>query len=139
MAFYKKEKHKGKWYPRAITKGRPYTTDNVAERLSLMSTVSRGDTYAVLANLGGVLADMMSMGRSVRLMGVGTFYCTCQSNGQGVDTPEEVSASQITAVKVRFIPEYSRGQTGKVTSRTLVDPRMEWMDVDDVLKDSAVK
>ena len=75
MAFYKKQKQKGKWHPRAITKGRPYTTDDVAARLSLISTVSRGDTYAVLANLGDVLADMMSTGRSVRLMGVGTFYC----------------------------------------------------------------
>lgn len=70
MAFYKKQKQKGRWYPRAITKGRPYTTDDVAARLSLISTVSRGDTYAVLANLGDVLADMMSAGRSVKLMGV---------------------------------------------------------------------
>lgn len=139
MAFYKKEKHKGKWHPRAVTKGRPYTTDDVAKQLSFMSTVSRGDTYAVLANLGGVLADMMSTGRSVRLMGVGTFYCTCQSNGKGVDTPEEVTAGQITSVKVRFIPEYSRGQSGQVTSRTLVDPCMEWIDVDDVLKGNVLK
>lgn len=132
MAFYKKQKQKGKWHPRAITKGRPYTTDDVAARLSLISTVSRGDTYAVLANLGDVLADMMSTGRSVRLMGVGTFYCPCQSNGQGVDTPEEVNPGQITAVKVRFIPEYSRGQRGQVTERTLVDPSMEWIDVDEI-------
>ena len=132
MAFHKKQKQKGKWHPRAITKGRPYTTDDVAARLSLISTVSRGDTYAVLANLGDVLADMMSTGRSVRLMGVGTFYCTCQSNGQGVDTPEEVNPGQITAVKVRFIPEYSRGQRGQVTERTLVDPSMEWIDVDEI-------
>lgn len=132
MAFYRKQKQKGKWYPRAITKGRPYTTDDVAARLSLISTVSRGDTYAVLANLGDVLADMMSAGRSVCLMGVGTFYCTCQCTGQGVDTPEEVNAGQITSIKVRFIPEYSRGQRGQVTERTLVDPQMEWVDVEDI-------
>ena len=46
MAFYKKQKLNGKWYPRAITKGRTATTDDVAKRLSLISTVSPGDTYA---------------------------------------------------------------------------------------------
>ncbi|MDO4164811.1 MAG: hypothetical protein Q4D56_10580, partial [Bacteroides sp.] len=132
MAFYKKQKIRGKWYPRAMTQGRPYTTDDVAERLSLISTVSRGDTYAVLANLGDVLASMMSSGRSVKLMGIGTFYYTCCSDGNGVDTPEEVGAQQIGSVKVRFIPEYERGQRKQVTSRTLVDPHMEWIDVDEI-------
>lgn len=132
MAFYKKQKQKGKWYPRAVTKGRPYTTDDVAERLSLLSTVSRGDTYAVLANLSHVLSGMLSSGRSVRLMGIGTFYYTCQAIGQGVDTPEEVSPSQITSVKVRFIPEYTRGQSKQVTSKPLIDPHLEWIDVEDV-------
>lgn len=132
MAFYKKQKINGKWYPRALTQGDPYTTDDVAERLSLISTVSRGDTYAVLANLGDVLATMMSTGRSVRLMGIGTFYCTCSCDGTGVDTPEEVSPRQITSVKVRFIPEYERGQRKQVTGRTLVDPHLEWIDLEDI-------
>ena len=132
MAFYKKQKQKGKWYPRAVTMGRPYTTDDVAKRLALISTVSRGDTYAVLANLGDVLAGMMSSGRSVRLMGVGTFYCTCRCSGQGVDTPEEVNQGQITSVNIGFIPEYRRGQRGQVTERTLIDPYLEWVDVEEI-------
>ncbi|WP_299090012.1 HU family DNA-binding protein [Bacteroides sp. MSB163] len=132
MAFYKKQKIHGKWYPRAITKGRPATTDDVAKRLSLMSTVSPGDTYAVLVNLGEVLGELMSAGRSVRLKGVGTFYLTCQSENQGVDTPEEVSPQQITDTKVRFIPEYSRGQNNRVIERTLIDPYLEWVDFDEI-------
>lgn len=132
MAFYKKQKLNGKWHPRAVTKGQAFSTDDVAEQLSLMSTVSRGDTYAVLANLGGVLAKMMSTGRSVKLMGIGTFYYTCHSDGKGVDTPQEVGTEQITSVKVRFIPEYARGQNGQVTERTLVAPNIEWIDIDDV-------
>ena len=63
MAFYKKQKLGKKWYPRAVTGKSPFTTDDVAARLSKISTVSRGDTYAVLANLGDVLADMLSTGR----------------------------------------------------------------------------
>lgn len=133
MAFYKKIKQKGdgKWHPRAVTKGRPYTTDEVARLLSEMSTVPPGDTYAVLMKLGEVLGRLMSTGRSVKLKGVGSFYYTCRSEGTGADTPEEVSPAQITAVQIRFIPEYFRGQRGQVTERTLLSPYIEWVDADD--------
>lgn len=131
MAFYKKQKQGGKWYPRAVTKNRPFTTDDVAQKLSEMSTVTPGDTYAVLMNLGPVLAQMMAQGRSVRLKGVGTLYYTCQCIGQGVDTPEEVNPGQITAVNVRFIPEYSRTNSGQVAERTLIHHPLEWLDVDE--------
>lgn len=130
MAFYKKVKQKGddKWHPRAVTKGHPYTTDEIARLLSEMSTVTPGDTYAVLMNLGEVLGKLMSSGHSVKLKGIGTFYYTCRSEGTGVDTPEEVSPAQITAVQIRFIPEYYRRQCGQVTERTL-SPRTSngWM------------
>ena len=88
MAFYKKVKQKGddKWHPRAVTKGHPYTTDEIARLLSEMSTVTPGDTYAVLMNLGEVLGKLMSSGHSVKLKGIGTFYYTCRSEGTGVDT-----------------------------------------------------
>ena len=134
MAFFKKVKQNkdNKWHPTAITKGRPYTTDDVAQQLSVMSTVTPGDTYAVLMNLGPVLAEMMEAGRSVRLKGVGTFYLSCRSSSQGVDTPEEVSSQQITDTKVRFIPEYSREQNNRVTDRTLIDPYLEWVDFDEI-------
>ena len=137
MAFFKKVKQKidNKWHPMAVTKGRPYTADDVAQRLSVMSTVTPGDTYAVLMNLGPVLAEMMNSGRSVKLKGVGTFYYTCRSEGQGVDTPEEVSATQITSSQVRFIPEYGRNQQGKVNERTLINSNLEWVDVDKVVKE----
>ena len=50
MAFYKKRQQKinGLWYPQSITVGKPASTDEVADRLSKISTVSRADTYAVL-------------------------------------------------------------------------------------------
>ena len=70
MAFYKKFQSKlnDLWYPRAITTGIPITTDRIADKLSLQSTVTRGDTYAVLKNLGGVIADYMASGSTVKLM-----------------------------------------------------------------------
>ena len=117
MAFYRKQKQKGKWYPRAVTGKRPFTTDDVARRLSEISTVSRGDTYAVLANLGEVLADMLSTGQSVRLMGVGTFYLTCQASGQGVETPEEVSPEQIPLPRWDSFPNIPVDNAGRLPAR----------------------
>ena len=105
MAFFKKQQKKinGKWYPASYV-GKPVTTDEVADRLSKISTVSRADTYAVLKDLADVLSDYMAQGRTVKLEGLGTFYYTAAANGQGVDSPEKVTAAQITGVRIRFIP-----------------------------------
>ncbi len=94
MAFFRKiqQKINGLWYPQAVTVGKPATTDEVARRLSQMSTVSRADLYAALMDIGIVLGDIMAQGRSVKLEGLGTFYYTAVTNGKGVPTAEEVSA-----------------------------------------------
>lgn len=129
MAFFKKKKLNGKWYARAVSIGRPATTDIVADRLSRRSTVSRSDTYAVLVDLGEVVGQLLAEGRSVKLRGVGTFLLTCQMKGKGADTPEELTPDMINDAKVRFIPEYGRGQRGQITSRTMIDPDLEWIEI----------
>lgn len=58
--YYKKQKIGKKWYPRSFTAG-TYDTADVAERLSAMSTVSKGDTYAVLMGLGEMLGNMIEL------------------------------------------------------------------------------
>lgn len=128
MAFFnrKQQKINGKWYPQSITVGKPITTDQVAKRLADVSTVSPGDTYAVLKNLGPTMSEFMAQGLTVKLDGVGTFYYTAVSSGQGVDTAEEVSASQITGVRVRFIPETRRTSNRQVTTRSLVSEDIYW-------------
>lgn len=129
MAFYKKQKINGKWYPRSFTV-ETMDTDRVAEQLSRISTVSKSDTYAVLLGLGEVLGDMLAAGCSVKLRGLGTFYLVGRAEGLGVDTPEEVSAQQFARLQVRFIPEYRRGRKGQVTGRTIVPDQVEWLEVD---------
>ena len=98
--FYKKQKLGGKWYPRSFTVN-TVDTKEVARRLSLMSTVTVGDTYAVLLGLGEVLGELMSAGNSVKLDGLGTFYLVGNANGAGVETPEEVSPKQFKKMTVR--------------------------------------
>lgn len=101
-----------------MTVGKPVTTDQVADRLAQISTVSRADTYAVLKDLGSVLADYMAQGRTVKLDGVGTFYYTANASKQGLSSPDLVTANQITGVRVRFIPETTRTSRGAVATRS---------------------
>ena len=133
MAFYKKIQQpvNKKWYPRSIVVGDPASTDEVAQKLADISTVSLGDTYNVLKNLSTVLKAFMKEGRSVKLDGVGTFYYTANTEGKGVDTEKEVGAQQIAGTRVRFIPEVSRGSSGQVTTRSLVGEDTFWEVLDD--------
>ena len=87
--------------------------------------------WSVLKLLGGVIGDYMNNGRSVKLDGVGTFYYTANAEGQGVDSPDEVGAQQITGTRVRFIPETTRDSSNKVTTRSLVSSDIFWELLDD--------
>ena len=133
MAYSKKKQMKanGKWYPVAVTIGRPVGTDTIGKKLADLSSLSTGDVKSVLDLLGGVLGDYMNQGRSVKLDGVGTFYYTANTEGKGVDTAKEVGAQQIAGTRVRFIPEVSRGSSGQITTRSLVAADASWELLDD--------
>lgn len=128
MAFFKKvQKEINKlWYPQSITWGKAVTTREVADQLSILSTVTRGDTYAVMENLGLVLSNYMGQGRTVKIDGVGTFYYTASSAKRGVPTAEEVTASLINGVRVRFLPEVERSSSNQVTTRSMVNTKIAW-------------
>lgn len=132
MAYFRKVKRKinGKWYPQGVTVGKAVTTKEVANRLADLSALSPGDTLSMLGNLGKVLGEYMNAGRTVKLDGVGTFYYTPDTTGQGVDTAAEVTAKQIVGTRVRFIPEVSRSGTGQVNSRSLVSSDIFWEQLD---------
>ena len=128
MAFFKRVQKKvnSLWYPQSVTVLKPITTREVADELSALSTVTRGDTYAVMENLGRVLSNYMGNGRTVKIDGIGTFYYTATSHKKGVATAKEVSASQINGVRVRFIPEVGRNSGNQVTTRSMVDTNISW-------------
>ena len=50
--------------------------------------------YPQGVTIGKVSGELMNAGRTVKLDGVGTFYYTPNTQGQGVDTAEKVSAKQ---------------------------------------------
>ena len=132
MAYFKKiqKKVNGKWYPQGVTIGKPVQTKEVANRLADLSALSPGDCYSMLRNLDKVLGEFMNSGRTVKLDGVGTFSYTPNTQGQGVDTPEEVSAKQIIGTRVRFIPEVGRSVSGQVSTRSLVSENMFWKELE---------
>ena len=50
------------WFPQLVTLGKPADTEELADRLSAMSTVSKGDVFAVLSDLPDVMADTCAAG-----------------------------------------------------------------------------
>ena len=130
MGFYKKTKMNvnGKWYAKSVLVMSPVSTEQVAKRIAAESTVSPADVRAVLTALGGVMGDYMSQGRSVKLDGVGSFYFTAVTTKNGVDKEEDVNATLIRGVRVRFIPEtrYRGAGKGRVSTRGLSDVDIEW-------------
>ena len=119
-----------KWHPQAVTVGAPVEMDELCEQISQMSTVSAPDAKAAIEAMGMVMVSYMNSGRSVHVDGLGTFYYTCVSNGQGVDTEEEVNANQITGTRVRFVPESSR--QGRVETRALISKNLVWRNIKEV-------
>ena len=137
MAFYRKLQMKTsknkKWYPQAVLVDKPISTDELSEEIATASTVAPADVAATLKSLSGIMGKYMAQGRSVRLDGIGTFHFTINAEGNGVDTPEEVSARQIKGIRVRFTPETAYrigGVTGRVATRALSDVRVNWVDID---------
>jgi len=126
MAFYKKTQKaiNGKWYATSVTVGKPVSTDEIAEQLEEISTVSRGDAYNVLKDLAAAMRTFLASGRTVKLEGVGTFYYQASARGNGRDTAAEVTANDIGAVRVRFIPEVT--YAGGNATRGLVSPYLSW-------------
>ena len=102
-----------------------------------MSTVSKGDVFAVLSDLPDVMADILSNGRAVHIDGLGSFYLACTSRGNGVATKEEVDASQIKGLKVVFLPERYRGGDQKM-KRPLVRQDMEFIEWEKPQEDESV-
>ena len=68
----------------------------------------------------------------MKIDGLGTFYYTLTAGGNGVDSPDKVSAAQIAGVRVRFIPEATKKSGSKSMNRTLISDNIFWMELNGV-------
>jgi predicted histone-like DNA-binding protein len=90
-----------KFYPSIVATGKVGQRD-VAKHAAEMSTVSIGDTSAVVENFLAIIGQELARGNIVQLGEFGSFWLRTET--EGADTAEEVRASQITNVLVRFTP-----------------------------------
>ena len=83
-------------------------TQQLAEVIAEKSSLTAGDVQNVVRNLMSVMREYLLNSRSVRLDGLGTFTMKACTRGKGVESADKVSPNQITALKCRFTPEYTR-------------------------------
>ena len=96
---------KEEWYAvTRMTRPRAKEGDKTSKNSSMNSTLSDGETYAVLRNLGRYIPEMLLSGESVKLPGVGTLRISFHSKGVQ-DIRNFRSSSMISGARVMFTPD----------------------------------
>lgn len=106
------------FYPRVVLMG-SVSTNQIAAEIAELSSLSKGDTKNVIDNLVTVMTRHLQASESVTLDGFGSFRYSMKATGNGVETLDEVTASQ-AKVFVRFTPASSRNVDRTVATRSLV-------------------
>lgn len=90
-----------KYYATAQARG--YSSiDEICDKISRSTTVTRADIKAVLAALEDEVCDLLQNGEIVQLGDLGTFRTSLSSDG--ADAEEDFNVSMIRSVKVLFRP-----------------------------------
>ena len=128
MAFYKMVSNKSKFYPIAVTEGKPVETRELARLVSERCTATKADVYAVLLSVSEAVGECLKSGRSVHLEGLGSLMLKLCS--KAVDSPEAFKFERdVTAVRVQLLPERRRGPGKKRYTRELLDVgKLEWLE-----------
>ena len=90
-----------KYYPSIVASGK-VSQREVAKRASEVSTVSIADTAAVVENFLQIIAQELAKGNIVQLGEFGSFWLRTET--EGAEDEDDVRASQIKNVLVRFTP-----------------------------------
>ncbi len=114
----KNKEQKQLYHPRVVLVGN-VGTDQVAREIAAYSSLSSGDVKNVIDNLVTVMTQHLQASQSVTLDGLGSFRLTMRSSGRGVETADEVSASQAT-LQVCFTPASRKNPDGTTATRSLV-------------------
>lgn len=95
--------------------------DYIANELAEKSSVTKGDVMSIVTNLIDLIPKELSMGRTVNLGRLGTFWLNI--NSDGYETEEEVTPDAVKKVNVRFRPS----STLKELMRRLRFDRLEFI------------
>ena len=97
--------NKMEWF--AVTKmSRPRAKegDKTSKNASVNSSLSEGETYAVLRNLGRYIPEVLLRGESVKIPGVGSLRISFHSKGVQ-DIRDFRSSNMISGARVLFTPD----------------------------------
>lgn len=106
---------KRKWRPTLVKFNKVITTKEIAQELADLSAQSPGDAYNLFKNLAPVMKRYLLNSFSVNIEGLGTFTMVAKSQGNGVDTSDEVKPNQIKSLRVQFTPTATRSANGTMT------------------------
>lgn len=106
------------YYPSVVSIGN-VNIRQLAVEIAEMSSLTRGDVLNVIDNLVSVTRRHLQSSETVTFDGFGTFRYTLCSR-YGVNTPQEVSASQAD-LRVRFLPSATRNGDGTLATRSLTE------------------
>lgn len=107
------------WYPTLVKEGGTVRILKIAEQIAEKTSLTEGDVYNVVKSLIRVMNDKLMNGFSVCLDELGTFTAIAKAGGKGVKNPEDVNASQIKSLRIRFTPAYKRTPMEGVTRALL--------------------
>lgn len=113
-----KETGKKLFYPRVVRVG-TVDSSQLSKEIAAYSSLSPGDVKNTLDNLVTVMAQHLQSSESVCVDGLGTFRMVMLARGKGVESAEEVSASQAT-LTVRFQPATTKNLDRTTATRSMV-------------------
>ncbi len=77
----------------------------IANELATKSSISKGDVMSIVTNLIDLVPKELSMGRTVNLGKLGTFFLNV--NSKGYENQDDVSPEAVKKVNVKFRPSGS--------------------------------
>lgn len=96
------------WHLSLVKVGKVVNLQELAEKISEMSSLTPGDVHNTVRNLMTVMRSELQNSRTVRLDGLGTFTMIARTRGKGVETEEDVNPNQVSSLIVHFRDEYTR-------------------------------
>ena len=90
-----------KYYPCAVSQGE-VSLDDLAKIIASRSTVSPADCYGVIIGLTQVIGEMLSQGKIVKIVSLGSLKVTLK--GTPADTEDALGKSSIKKVNVVYKP-----------------------------------
>jgi predicted histone-like DNA-binding protein len=91
----------GKWYATPVNEGK-VTQQEIAADIVNLSSLSRGDVTNAISSLIDTVPKYLLLNKSVSLGELGTLRISFTS--EGVEKPEEFTASKISGVRILFVP-----------------------------------